>query len=70
VGLVARKLEGLDAAIGDQPRTWTLVSFEADDDEAELLAAALPDALEAACGWHADLLSQVVGTGSTCAGKS
>src|SRR3954447_21394149 len=57
VGLVVRKLERLDAGIGDQPGTWTLVSFEADDDEAELLAAGLSDGLEPTGGWHADFHS-------------
>src|SRR4051794_16822068 len=57
VGLLVRKLERLHAGIGDQPGTWTLISFEADDDEAELLAAALSDALEPTGGWYADFHS-------------
>jgi|SRR5215218_9293320 hypothetical protein len=55
--LVVRKLERVDAGVGDQPRTWTLVWFEVVDDDGDRLAAALSDALEVTGGWYADFHS-------------
>jgi hypothetical protein len=52
-----RKLERLDAGPSDQPRTWTLVWFEANDDDRDRLASALSDALESTGGWYADFHS-------------
>ena len=46
------------AELGDvdagQPRTWTFLDFEADDDDAEQLAGALERVLERAGGWYCD----------------
>ena len=57
MNLVVRKLERIDAGLGDQPRAWTLVWFEAQDDDRDRLASALSDALEATGGWYADFHS-------------
>jgi hypothetical protein len=57
VRLVVRKLERVEAGLGDQPRLWTLLWFEADDEQRERLAEALSDALEARGGWYADFHS-------------
>jgi hypothetical protein len=57
VPLLVRKLERVDAGLKEQPRQWTLVWFEADDDDAGRLAEALADALEARGGWYADFHS-------------
>lgn len=40
----------------DQPRTWTCIDFEAEDETAEALAAAFARALLAEGGWYADFL--------------
>ena len=42
------------SAVGAQPRTWTFVDFEAADEVADLLAAALAEALLTEGGWYAD----------------
>ena len=46
------------ADLGDvsagQPRTWTFIEFEAADEEADRLAAALERALERTGGWYCD----------------
>jgi hypothetical protein len=46
------------AELGDveagQPRVWTFIEFEAPDDEADRLVAALERALERTCGWYCD----------------
>jgi hypothetical protein len=57
VPLVVRKLERLDAGVGEQPREWTLVWFEARDEDGDRLAVALSDALEVKGGWYADFHS-------------
>ena len=57
VPLVVRKLERIDAGVQEQPRQWTLLWFEADEADADRLAAALADALEANGGWYADFHS-------------
>jgi hypothetical protein len=57
VRLVVRKLERVEAGLGDQPRLWTLLWFEADDEQSERLAEQLSDALEARGGWYADFHS-------------
>lgn len=57
VPLVVRKLERVDAGVEEQPRQWTLLWFEADEADADRLAAALADALEANGGWYADFHS-------------
>ena len=57
VPLVIRKLERVEAGLEEQPRQWTLVWFEADDDDAGRLAEALADALDARGGWYADFHS-------------
>lgn len=55
--LVVRKLERIDAGVEEQPPHWTLLWFEADEADADRLAAALADALEANGGWYADFHS-------------
>jgi hypothetical protein len=57
VPLVVRKLERIDAGVQEQPPQWTLLWFEADEADADRLAAALADALEANGGWYADFHS-------------
>jgi hypothetical protein len=57
VPLVVRKLERIDAGVEKQPPQWTLLWFEADEADADRLAAALAGALEANCGWYADFHS-------------
>jgi hypothetical protein len=57
VPLELRKLERLDAGLGDQPRSWTLVWFQAHEDLGDRLAEALSDALAADGGWYADFHS-------------
>jgi hypothetical protein len=49
--LTLRKLERVDAGIGEQPPRWTLVWFEATDADADRLADQLADALEPRGGW-------------------
>ena len=57
VPLVVRKLERIDAGVREQPPQWTLLWFEADEADADRLAVALADALEANGGWYADFHS-------------
>jgi hypothetical protein len=57
VPLAVRKLERLDAGLGEQPREWTLLWFEAVDNDGDRLAEALSESLEADCGWYADFHS-------------
>jgi hypothetical protein len=57
VPLVVRKLERTDAGLEEQPPQWTLLWFEADEADADRLAEALADALEANGGWYADFHS-------------
>jgi hypothetical protein len=38
-----------------QPRVWTLIEFEAPDEDAEHFAAVLADSLSDDGGWYADL---------------
>src|SRR5262245_13259183 len=56
VRLVARKISR--AALGDasagQPQLWTLIEFEADEQDAGILADALAKVLEQQHGWYAD----------------
>ncbi len=56
VRLVARKIRR--AAAGDvsvgQPELWTLIEFEADERDAEVLADALANALDQRHGWYTD----------------
>jgi hypothetical protein len=54
VPLVLRKLERIDVGVREQPPHWTLVWFEADDADADRLAAALAEALDGNGGWYAD----------------
>jgi hypothetical protein len=57
--LIVRKItrhSRYDAAPG-QPRTWTEIEFEVDDEDAETLADSLAEALEEGPGWYADLRS-------------
>ncbi|MGH9290897.1 MAG: hypothetical protein ACRD0V_21810 [Acidimicrobiales bacterium] len=42
--LVVRKLERINAGVEEQPPQWTLLWFEADEANADRLAAALVDA--------------------------
>lgn len=56
VRLVARKIRRAPA--GDvsagQPELWTLIEFEADEQDAEVLAGALAEVLEQQNGWYTD----------------
>jgi hypothetical protein len=58
VPLVVHKLERIDAGVQGQPRRWTLLWFEAADADADRLAEALADTLEARGGWYADFHSE------------
>ena len=56
VRLVTRKIRRTaagDASAG-QPELWTLIEFEADERDAEVLAGALADVLEQQSGWYTD----------------
>jgi hypothetical protein len=57
VALTLRKLERIDAGVGDQPRQWTMLWFEAADEDADGLADQLSAALNEAGGWYADFHS-------------
>jgi hypothetical protein len=57
VPLVVRKLQRIDAGLEDQPPHWTLLWFEADEEDADRLAESLADALEPIGGWYADFHS-------------
>ena len=48
---------GVEAGLGEQPREWTLLWFEAPDDDGDRLAEALSASLEADGGWYADFHS-------------
>ena len=56
LGLTVRKISR--ANVGDvdagQPLTWTFLDFEAPDDDAPRLAAALSDSLDPTIGWYCD----------------
>jgi hypothetical protein len=51
--VVARNDLGSNAGPG-QPSRWTLIEFEAEDDEADRLASALAEILEPEGGWYCD----------------
>jgi len=57
-GVTLRVTKVSRADVGDvdagQPRTWTFLDFEADDDDAARLARALEGALERSGGWYCD----------------
>jgi hypothetical protein len=57
IPLTVRKLERVDAGIGEQPPSWTLMWFEAADADADQLADQLSAALEPTGGWYADFHS-------------
>jgi hypothetical protein len=48
------RLDQADAAGDGQPRIWTVIDFEADDDVAGALAQGLSESLDADGGWYAD----------------
>ena len=56
LGLTVRKISR--ANVGDvdagQPLTWTFLDFEAPDEDAPRLAAALSDSLDPTLGWYCD----------------
>src|SRR6476660_258075 len=56
LGLTVRKISR--ANVGDvdagQPLTWTFLDFEAPDEDAPRLAAALSDSLDPTIGWYCD----------------
>ncbi len=56
LGLTVRKISR--ANVGDvnagQPLTWTFIDFEAPDEDAPRLAAALSDSLDPTIGWYCD----------------
>jgi hypothetical protein len=54
VPLVVTRLERIDAGLGEQPREWTLIWFEAADADADRLAQALSNSLAVEGGWYAD----------------
>ncbi|MDQ1050261.1 hypothetical protein [Streptomyces sp. V4I2] len=60
-GLRLRKVSRVDvgaSATAAQPRLWTFVEWETDDDHhVGLLADALADVLEPANGWYADFIA-------------
>jgi hypothetical protein len=56
VRLVTRKIRRSpqgDVSAG-QPELWTLIEFEAEEPDAEVLAGALATVLDAQHGWYAD----------------
>jgi hypothetical protein len=56
VRLVTRKIQRTaagDVSVG-QPELWTLIEFEADEQDAEVLAGALAKVLDRQHGWYAD----------------
>ena len=56
VRLVTREIRRLpqgDVPAG-QPEVWTLIEFEAEEPDAEILAGALAEVLDAEHGWYAD----------------
>jgi hypothetical protein len=56
VRLVTRKIRRSpqgDASVG-QPELWTLIDFEAEEPDAEVLADALAKVLDPQHGWYAD----------------
>ena len=67
---VDRPLEGISLTVnkisrshaGDieagQPMTWTFIHFEAPEDEADTLAAALSDCLDPHGGWYSDFRTE------------
>jgi hypothetical protein len=57
VPLLVRRLERVDAGLGEQPPHWTLLWFEAADTDADRLAEMLSDALDSDEGWYADFHS-------------
>jgi hypothetical protein len=57
VSLVVTKLERIGAGLGEQPREWTLIWFEAADADADRLAQGLSNALAVEGGWYADFHS-------------
>jgi hypothetical protein len=58
VPLTVRKIERIDAGPTEQPPQWTLLWFDAADEDADRLAEALSSALEARGGWYADFHSE------------
>jgi hypothetical protein len=57
-GLRVTRLERRHVAgTASQPDVWTFLEFEADDDVAEPLAAALEASLQVENGWYADFAS-------------
>lgn len=52
VPLQVRKLERIDIGPNEQPSQWTLLWFEAADEDADRLAQGLSVALEAQGGWY------------------
>ena len=56
--LRVRKVARVDvsaSAVPSQPSTWTFIDFEGDDDDADALAQALAECLQAEGGWYANL---------------
>jgi hypothetical protein len=52
VGTISRATAGDESA--GQPELWTLIEFEADERDAEMLADALAEVLEHEGGWYCD----------------
>ena len=48
------RIDWVDRAGPGQPREWTVLDFEAEDDQADALVEALARALKAEGGWYAD----------------
>jgi hypothetical protein len=57
IPLTVHKLERIDAGLDEQPPHWTILWFEAPDEDADRLAEALSDALDVRHGWYADFHS-------------
>jgi hypothetical protein len=55
--LVVHKLERVEAGLGDQPRAWTILWFEADEQQGDRLAQVLSGSIQERGGWYADFHS-------------
>ncbi|MHB8463529.1 MAG: hypothetical protein ACYDH6_18595 [Acidimicrobiales bacterium] len=59
VPLIVKRLERVRAGVGEQPAEWTLIWFEAADEDSARLADAVANALATEGGWYADFHSDV-----------
>jgi hypothetical protein len=56
--LIVHKLERVEAGLGGQPRAWTILWFEAEEEQGHRLAQALSASLQGHGGWYADFHSE------------